>query len=92
MMKKKPQRTCVACRQTKPKKELIRVVKDANGNICVDATGKASGRGAYICPNIQCVTRAYKNKALERALKTKIEDEIYNELKEYCEMEVKVNA
>jgi predicted RNA-binding protein YlxR (DUF448 family) len=66
----------------KPKKELIRVVKTPEGDIKVDLTGKASGRGAYICKNIECLEKAIKTKRFERAFETKISDEIFSKLRE----------
>lgn len=63
-----PERTCVGCRQTKPKKALIRVVRSPVGEVSVDPTGKKPGRGAYICPDRACLEAAVKGKRLERAL------------------------
>lgn len=80
--KKIPQRMCIGCQVMKPKKELIRVVKTPEGDIKVDLTGKASGRGAYICKNIECLEKAIKTKRFERAFETKISDEIFNKLRE----------
>ena len=59
-MKKIPLRTCVGCKEVKPKKELIRVVKQSDGKIMLDFTGKANGRGAYLCPNADCLAQAIK--------------------------------
>ena len=56
-MKKIPQRTCIGCKEKKDKKDLIRIVKDKDGNITLDRTGRANGRGAYICDNIQCLEK-----------------------------------
>ena len=70
-------RMCVGCREMKEKKSLLRIVKNAEGQIAFDRTGKASGRGAYICRNPACLERARQQKQLERALETKIDDEIY---------------
>ena len=81
-MKDLPKRTCIGCNEVKLKKELIRIVKNKEGEIFVDKTGKANGRGAYICDNIQCLEQAIKTKRLERSFETKISDEIYNELRE----------
>ena len=67
MEKKIPMRQCLGCREMKPKKELIRVVRSPEGNISLDFRGKASGRGAYVCPKSQCLKKAIKTKALERA-------------------------
>lgn len=81
-VKKIPMRTCTGCRQEKNKKDLIRVVRDKDGNVCVDATGKKNGRGAYICPEMKCLEMAIKNKGLERTLKiSKIEDDVYEQLR-----------
>ena len=65
-MKKIPQRTCIGCREKKDKKELIRIVKDKEGNITLDRTGRANGRGAYICDNIQCLEKAIKTKLVPK--------------------------
>ena len=80
-MKKIPLRTCMGCNEKKTKKELIRIVKDKEGNICVDKTGKKEGRGAYICDNINCLEKVIKTKRLENVLDTKISEEIYNNLR-----------
>ena len=80
-VKKIPMRTCTGCRQEKSKKELIRVVRDKEGKVFVDVTGKQNGRGAYICPDEECLDCAIKNKGLERTLKTSISQEIYQELR-----------
>ncbi len=78
--RKIPMRKCVACQEMKPKKELMRVVRTPQGDIQTDPTGKVSGRGAYICPTEDCFTLAKKNKGLDRALKTKVEDQVYEQL------------
>ncbi len=78
--KKVPMRMCVGCREMKPKKELLRIVRSPEGELCVDRTGKVSGRGAYICANAECLNRARKIKALERALEHGIEDEVFSRL------------
>ena len=80
-MKSIPQRTCMGCNVKKNKKELIRIVKNKDGNISIDRTGKAEGRGAYICKNIECLEKAIKTKKLERSLKTKIDSQIYESLR-----------
>lgn len=80
-MKKIPQRTCVGCREKKEKKELIRIVKNKEGEIAVDKTGKMQGRGAYICDNPDCLEKAIKSKALERTLEIQIPQEIYENLR-----------
>lgn len=81
-MKKLPNRTCIGCRQIKLKKELIRIVKDKEGNILIDKSGKANGRGAYICDSAECLEKAIKTKALERTFETQINEDIYNELRQ----------
>ncbi len=81
-VKKIPLRMCTGCMEMKPKKELIRIVKTPEGEICVDLTGKKSGRGAYVCRNIECFEKAYKAKRLSRNLETQISDEIYDKLRE----------
>ena len=80
-MKKIPQRTCIGCREKKDKKDLIRIVKNKEGIITLDRTGKANGRGAYICDNIQCLEKAIKTKALERTFEMSISKDVYNELR-----------
>lgn len=83
--KKIPVRRCIGCGEGKPKKELVRVVKTAEGEILVDATGKKSGRGAYICPSKTCLAKARKAKKLERAFECAISEEIYDRLAEEVE-------
>ena len=85
MEKKIPMRQCLGCREMKPKKELIRVVRSPEGEISLDFKGKASGRGAYICPDPQCLKKAVKSKALERAFSAQIPPEIYEKLNEQME-------
>ena len=80
-MKKIPQRTCVGCKTQKNKNELIRIVINKEGNIFIDKTGKANGRGAYICNNPECLEKAIKTKCIERSFETTIEDKIYDELR-----------
>ena len=79
-VRKIPQRKCVGCSTSKDKKELIRVVKNAEGEISVDLTGKKNGRGAYICHSEECLRMAIKAKRLERAFECQISDEIYERL------------
>lgn len=81
-MKKIPVRKCIACGIQKPKKELIRVVKNKEDEVSVDFTGKANGRGAYICRDKACFDLAIKKNAFNRALETKIADDVYEKLKE----------
>ena len=80
MAKSVPLRMCTVCRASKEKKDLIRIVKNKEGEIFIDPTGKANGRGAYICPNAECFNKARKAKRLERAFETAIPDEIYQKL------------
>jgi len=79
-VKKIPQRMCVGCQEMKPKKELIRIVRTPEDGIEVDPSGKKSGRGAYICPRVECLQRAAKEKRLERALERQVSKEIYESL------------
>jgi len=81
MTKKIPQRRCVGCRDMKDKFLLIRIVANANGDIMPDTTGKAHGRGAYLCKNNECLEKAQKSKGLERSLKRAIPQEMYATLK-----------
>jgi predicted RNA-binding protein YlxR (DUF448 family) len=85
--KKVPQRMCTGCMEMKPKKELIRVVKDADGDISVDLTGKKNGRGAYVCRNIECLEKAFKAKRLQKNLEAQIDEEIYVRLRDEVQHE-----
>ncbi len=78
--RKIPTRTCVGCREAKPKKELLRIVRTPEGEIKLDPTGRANGRGAYICRDGACLRRAQKSKGLERSLKCAIEPGVYESL------------
>ena len=80
-MKKIPQRTFLGCGEIKPKQELIRIVRQNDGSIFVDKTGKANGRGAYICNNIECLEKAIKSKRLDKNFKIEINNEIYESLR-----------
>ena len=80
--KKVPLRMCVGCRQMRPKKELIRVVRSPEGEIKVDAVGKAPGRGAYLCPSRECLEKAVKTRALDRALEHKVDSDVVDRLRE----------
>ncbi len=79
-MKKVPLRQCVGCREMKPKGELIRIVRSPEGEISIDDAGRKPGRGAYVCRSSDCLRRAQKNRALERAFSQKISDEVYDAL------------
>ena len=78
--RKIPQRQCVGCREMKDKKALLRIVKTPEGEILLDSTGKKSGRGAYVCPDPECLKKARKSRALERAFDTAIPAEVYDAL------------
>ena len=80
-MKKIVQRTCMGCNLKKDKKELIRLVFNKNKEMFVDETGKAEGRGAYICDDIKCLEKAIKTKRLERVFETKIDDKFYENIR-----------
>lgn len=85
MPKKIPQRQCLGCREMKEKRELIRVVRSPEGEITLDFHGKKPGRGAYLCPNPQCLKRIRKSKALERAFSLPIPGEVYDALENQME-------
>ena len=78
--RKIPMRMCVGCREMKPKAELMRVVKPQEGDCAIDRTGKAPGRGAYVCESAECLKKAQKSRALERALKARIDDAVFEQL------------
>ena len=82
MNKKIPMRTCVVTRESLPKKELIRVVRDKSGNVIIDESGKCNGRGAYLKKDIEVIKKAKKSKVLNRILEVEIPDSIYEELLE----------
>ena len=85
MEKKIPMRQCLGCREMKPMKELIRVVRSPEGEISLDFKGKASGRGAYVCPDPRCLKKAIKARALERAFSAQIPQELYERLESQME-------
>lgn len=88
MAKKIPLRQCVGCGEMKGKKDMMRVLKTAENEICLDATGKKNGRGAYICRSRECLRLARKNKGLERSFKMSIPNEVYDTLeKEFDDLE-----
>jgi len=80
--KKIPLRQCLGCREMKPKRELIRVVKSPEGEISLDFKGKKPGRGAYLCPRPDCLAKVKKSRALERAFSGAIPPEVYDALSE----------
>ncbi len=80
MQKKIPQRQCMGCRERKAKRELIRVVRGTDGVVGLDFSGKLNGRGAYICPQMECLKKAQKAKSLERSLEVPIPQEVYERL------------
>ena len=81
-VKKIPMRMCVGCRQMLPKKSMIRIVRQQDGTIHLDTTGKAAGRGAYICRGEQCLNACMKANALSKAFETKVDQELYEALRE----------
>ena len=87
MQKKIPMRQCLGCREMLPKRELIRVVRSPEGEITLDFKGKSPGRGAYVCPKPECLKKAIKSKAIERAFDMKIPSEIYDALSARMEEE-----
>lgn len=80
--KKVPMRQCVACHTSRPKKELLRIVRMPDGGLMVDQKGKVSGRGAYLCPRLECVEQGVKSKRLERALESAVPSELIAALEE----------
>ena len=80
MAKKIPLRQCVGCGEMKGKKEMMRVLRTAENEICLDVTGKKNGRGAYLCRSGECLRKAKKNKGLERSFKMSIPGEVYETL------------
>lgn len=85
MPKKIPMRQCLGCREHKPKKELIRVVRSPEGEVSLDFKGKLPGRGAYVCPQAACLAKARKSRALERAFDTALPPEVYEALEQQME-------
>ena len=80
MQKKIPQRQCMGCRERKAKRDMIRVVRGTDGNVSLDFGGKMNGRGAYICPNPECLKKALRSKALDRSLEVEIPETVYDRL------------
>jgi len=88
MAKKIPLRQCIGCGEMKSKKEMVRILRTADGTICLDITGKKNGRGAYLCKKEDCLRKAQKNKGLERSFKMTIPSEVYDTLeKEFGDIE-----
>ena len=85
MQKKIPQRQCMGCRERKPKRDMIRIVRTPEGVVNLDFGGKMNGRGAYICPNPECLKKVQKSKALDRSLEVAIPDEVYERLSKEME-------
>ena len=82
---KLPMRKCTGCGEMKTKKELLRVLKTPEDEIVIDTTGRKNGRGAYLCHSVDCLTKAMKNKGLERSLKVSVPETVYEELKKEME-------
>ena len=87
VQKKIPMRQCMGCREMKPKKDLIRVVRSPEGSVSLDFKGKAPGRGAYLCPDLQCLKKARKSGSIGRVLEVEIPAEIYDEMETVMEKE-----
>lgn len=85
MPKKIPLRQCLGCREMKPKSELLRIVRTPQGEVLIDRRGKLPGRGAYVCANPACLKKAIKTRALDRALETKVPEELISMLSEGLE-------
>ena len=85
MAKKVPLRQCVGCGEMKNKRDMMRVLKAADGAICLDVTGKKNGRGAYICTQRECLQKARRNKGLERSFKQAVPAEVYGHLEKEME-------
>ena len=85
MQKKIPQRQCMGCRERRAKRELIRVVRSPEGEVSLDFGGKKNGRGAYLCPNMDCLKKAIRSKALDRSLEVTIPEEVYARLQKEME-------
>ena len=85
MQKKIPQRQCMGCRERKAKRELIRVVRTPEGDVKLDFSGKLNGRGAYLCPDAECLKKAIRSKALDRSLEVTIPEDVYARLEKEME-------
>ncbi len=85
MQKKIPQRQCMGCRERKNKRDMIRVVRGTDGSVSLDFGGKMNGRGAYICPNPDCLKKALRSKSLDRSLEVTIPEDVYARLEKEME-------
>ena len=85
MQKKIPQRQCMGCRERKPKRDMIRIVRTPEGVVTLDFGGKMNGRGAYICPDMECLKKAIRSKALDRSLEVTIPEEVIGRLEKEME-------
>jgi len=85
MQKKIPQRQCMGCRERKPKRDMIRVVRTTEGQVSLDFGGKMNGRGAYVCPDPECLKKALRSKALDRSLEVTIPQEVIDRLEKEME-------
>ena len=88
MQKKIPQRQCMGCRERRPKREMIRVVRTPEGAVNLDFSGKMNGRGAYLCLNPECLKKAIRSKALDRSLEVEIPEDVYARLQKEMEAQV----
>lgn len=85
MQKKIPQRQCMGCRERKDKRSMLRVVRTTEGSVTLDFSGKLNGRGAYICPDPECLKKARKANSLDRALEVTVPQEVYDRLQKELE-------
>ena len=85
MQKKIPQRQCMGCRERKNKRDMLRVVRGTDGEVSLDFSGKLNGRGAYVCPDPECLKKAQKSRALERCLEVAIPEEVYDRMEKEME-------
>ena len=85
MQKKIPQRQCMGCRERKAKRDMIRVVRGTDGTVSLDFGGKMNGRGAYVCPDPECLKKALRSKALDRSLEVTIPEEVIQRLQKEME-------
>ena len=85
MQKKIPMRQCMGCRERKAKRDMIRVVRTTEGAVSLDFSGKLNGRGAYVCPQLECLKKAIRSKSLDRSLETAIPQQVYDRLEKEME-------